>query len=101
MLFFERNLSLIADLIEFFAIIMVFFVPIFLVERYALWGVFMATLIVEINIILTDVLIYKLRGQQLDQENYEFWITIWIPVFFYCIFILLIKCFFKICNTSS
>ncbi len=101
MLLVEKNMSVIADIIDFISIMMIFILPIVLVWRYTTCGVFMATLINEINIILTDVLISKLRGQQLDNENVEFWITIWIPVFFYCIFIWLIKFFFKICNTSS
>ncbi|MDF0555432.1 hypothetical protein [Kamptonema sp. UHCC 0994] len=89
---------LIASIIDVLSVMMVLILPIVLVWRYTICGVFMATLIIEINIILTDALISKLRGQQLDNENVEFWITIWIPVFFYCIFILLIKFLLKICK---
>ena len=98
MLLVEKNISLIADIIDFISVMMVLILPIVLVWRYTICGVFIATLIIEINIILTDALISKLRGQQLDNENVEFWITIWIPVLFYCIFILLIKFLLKICK---
>lgn len=98
MLLVEKNISLIADIIDFISVMMVLILPIVLVWRYTIWGVFMATLIIEINIILTDVLISKLRWQELDNENVEFWITIWIPVFFYCIFILFIKFLLTICK---
>ena len=97
----QINISLIVDLIEFISVMMVFILPILLVWRYTFCGVFIATLVVEINIILTDFLTYNLLQKQLDIENVEFWITIWIPVFFYCLFILLITLFFKICNANS
>lgn len=100
MLLVKKNLSLIADLINFILIMMIFILPIVLIWRYKNFGVFLGTLSSEINIILADILFAKLHGQQLDQENYELWITIWIPVLFYCIFIRLIMCLFKICNAS-
>ena len=100
MLFVEKNMSLIIDIVEFISTMMVLILPVVLVWRYTICGVFIATLISEINIILSDILTSKLRGQQLDNENVEFWITIWIPVFFYCLFILLVTCFFKISNSG-
>jgi hypothetical protein len=89
----EKNMSVIAYIIDYSSVMIMLFLPIVLVWRYT-----MATLIIEINIILTDLLTTKLRGQQLNYEVFEFWNLIWIPVFFYCIFILLIKFLVKICK---
>jgi hypothetical protein len=94
----EKNMSVIAYIIDYSSVMIMLFLPIVLVWRYTICGVFMATLIIEINIILTDLLTTKLRGQQLNYEVFEFWNLIWIPVFFYCIFILLIKFLVKICK---
>ncbi|WP_333027416.1 MULTISPECIES: hypothetical protein [unclassified Microcoleus] len=87
----DKTMSVIAYLIDSSSLIFMLVLPIVLVWRSTICGVFMATLIIEINIILTDLLTTKLRGQQLNYEDFEYWNLIWIPVFFYCIFIWLIK----------
>ena len=81
-------------LLHAFTWILLLLVPIVTVWRWNIVGVLLGTIADEMIFVISDLITFRLRSQEvISNEDWEAWyVYIWVT-FFYCCFVLLIKFF--------
>jgi hypothetical protein len=81
--------------LELITHILLLVTPVLSIQRKNILGIVIETLIYLVIFITSDLLRFGLRGQQINNEDWELWNIIWIPMLLYGSFIFGLQWFWK------